>query len=537
MTPKLLAVSLMAVLSYHVSAEPLVVSEKAKELAQKNIIVDSHIDVPFRVNNRWEDVTKATETGDFDYPRAKIGGLNAPFMSIYVPASLDNSSESTKLAHQLIDSVEAIVGRAPHKFAVAASVAEVEKQFAQGLISLPMGMENGSPIQGDMKNLEDFYARGVRYITLAHSQSNHISDSSYDLRRQWKGLSPFGKELVVEMNKIGMMIDISHVSDKAFYQVIELSKVPVIASHSSLRKFTPGFERNMDDEMIKALGKNGGVVQINFGSSFVSEGANAWRNQFNVAIGKVEEQYGEDSAEAVAFEEQYKKESPYPFATLDTVLDHIDHVVKLIGIDHVGIGSDYDGVGDSLPENLKDVSTYPNLVQGLLNRGYKEEHIIKILGGNFLRVWREVEQFANKSKTTNERLEQFMGNGVITKESQYSVAETIERLEKIVTEKGFKVIANVNHSGAAKNAGLELNDTSLLIFGNPQGGTLLMQSQATVGLDLPLKALAHADENGKVFLSYNAPSYLSERHNINDRDELVAKMTQALDNFTTAACN
>jgi membrane dipeptidase len=536
MKSKLVATSLVAILSFCANAESIKVSNKAHELAQNNIIVDSHIDVPFRINNQWEDVTKATKGGDFDYPRAKRGGLNAPFMSIYVPASLDSSAESTKLAHRLVDSVEAIVGRAPHKFAVATSVADVERQFSQGLISLPMGMENGSPIQGDLQNLADFYHRGIRYITLAHSQSNHISDSSYDLRRQWKGLSPFGKKLVAEMNRVGMMIDISHVSDAAFYQVIEISKAPVIASHSSLRRFTPGFERNMDDDMIKALGGNGGVVQINFGSGFVSKGANAWRNKFNDAIKPIEEQYGEDSTELAAFEDSYKEKNPYPYATLDNVLDHIDHVVKLIGIDHVGIGSDYDGVGDSLPENLKDVSSYPNLVQGLLNRKYSDSDIAKILGGNFLRVWREVEAIADQTQINHLSMEHIMGNGIITKKSQHSVAETISRLENIVTEKGFKVIANVNHSGAAKNVGLELNDTALLIFGNPNGGTLLMQSQQTVGLDLPLKALAYADESGQVFLSYNAPEYLSERHAIDDKDELIAKMTQALDNFTTAAC-
>jgi uncharacterized protein (DUF302 family) len=278
------------------------------------------------------------------------------------------------------------------------------------------------------------------------------------------------------------------------------------------------------------------VVQINFGSGFVSKGANAWRNKFNDAIKPIEEQYGEDSTELAAFEDSYKEKNPYPYAALDTVLDHIDHVVKLIGIDHVGIGSDYDGVGDSLPENLKDVSSYPNLVQGLLNRKYSDSDIAKILGGNFLRVWREVETIADQTQISHLSMEHIMGNGIITKKSQHSVAETISRLENIVTEKGFKVIANVNHSGAAKNVGLELNDTALLIFGNPNGGTLLMQSQQTVGLDLPLKALAYADESGQVFLSYNAPEYLSERHAIDDKDELIAKMTQALDNFTTAAC-
>ena len=369
-------------------------SEKAIKIAQGTIIVDGHIDVPYRVKEKWVDVTKATQDGDFDYPRAVSGGLNAPFMSIYVPASLDNSPESTQLAHELIDSVEAIVARAPDKFAIAKSPSDVKAQFEKGLISLPMGMENGSPIQGDLANLTAFYERGIRYITLAHSQANHISDSSYDLRRKWKGLSPFGKTLVGEMNNIGIMLDISHVSDDAFYQVIELTKVPVIASHSSLRRFTPGFERNMDDEMIKKLGENGGVIMINFGSSFVSKEAGKWRSGLTAARKALVEKEGEDSPKLENFEENYRKEVPYPYSTLDEVLDHIDHVVKLIGVDHVGIGSDYDGVGDSLPIGLKDVASFPNLVQGLLDRGYSRTDIEKILSGNLLRVWQQVEDYA-----------------------------------------------------------------------------------------------------------------------------------------------
>jgi membrane dipeptidase len=390
--------SLLAISILYVSGvSAIAISDKANKLAQENIIIDSHIDVPYRLEEKWVDVTKATQGGDFDYPRAKQGGLNAPFMSIYIPASLDSSANSTKLADKLIDYVEAIVGRAPDKFAIATSTTDVEQQFAQGLISLPLGMENGSPIQGNLANLQHFYDRGIRYITLAHSQANHISDSSYDLRRKWKGLSPFGKELVQEMNKVGVLIDISHVSDAAFYQTIELTHTPVIASHSSLRAFTPGFERNMDDEMIKALGKNGGVIQINFGSTFVTKRANAWSKKRSAEQKIVEEKFGEDSDEYKSFRDQFSAKNPLPYATLDSVLDHIDHVVKLIGIDHVGIGSDYDGVGDSLPTDLKDVSTYPNLIQGLLNRGYSDAHIIQVLSGNFMRVWKINEEYAAKN--------------------------------------------------------------------------------------------------------------------------------------------
>lgn len=371
--------------------------ERAKQIVQRNIIVDGHIDVPYRVKNQWVDVTKATKGGDFDYPRAIEGGLDAPFMSIYVPASLDNSSESTALAHQLIDSVEAIVGRAPDKFALAYSVADIERNFAEGKISLPMGMENGSPVQGSLETLREFYERGIRYITLAHSQSNHISDSSYDLRRQWKGLSPFGREMVAEMNKLGIMVDISHVSDAAFYQVLEVTKAPVIASHSSLRKFTPGFERNMDDAMIKALAENDGVIMINFGSGFVSSMARNWRDQRTEKVSQLAKTFGRDSQEVKDYINEYNKNSPYPFATLEMVLDHIDHVVNLVGIRHLGIGSDYDGVGDSLPIGLKDVSDFPNLVEGLLDRGYSENDIKLILNENLLRVWRKVEAVAANS--------------------------------------------------------------------------------------------------------------------------------------------
>lgn len=373
-------------------------SSKAKELAQKYILVDGHIDVPYRLQEKWVDVTKATDGGDFDYPRAKAGGLNAPFMSIYVPASLDDSDQSTALAHRLIDYVEAIVGRAPDKFAIATSVSDVEEQFAKGLISLPLGMENGSPVQGSLETLKQFYDRGIRYITLAHSLSNHISDSSYDLRRKWKGLSPFGKDMVKEMNNLGIMIDISHVSDAAFYQTVEISGAPVIASHSSLRTFTPGFERNMDDDMIKALAANGGVIMINFGSTFVDPVSRAWRIKMGAQRKELETKFGKDSPELVDFEKRYRETSPFPFADVNTVVEHVEHVVKLVGIEHVGIGSDYDGVGDSLPIGLKDVSTYPNLVQGLLDKGYSEEDIAKILGTNLLRVWREVEELAAKSK-------------------------------------------------------------------------------------------------------------------------------------------
>ncbi|MFT5611408.1 MAG: membrane dipeptidase [Arenicella sp.] len=370
-------------------------SVEARSLAQNSIIMDGHVDVPYRLHKGWVNVTEATAKGDFDYIRAKKGGLNGPFMSIYIPAKLDDSDESTQLAHQLIDNVEAIVGRAPDKFAIAVSADDIEAQFKKGLISLPMGMENGSPIQGNLKNLEVFHKRGIRYITLTHAKSNHISDSSYDENNQWDGLSPFGEKVVSEMNRLGIMVDISHVSDAAFYDAVKISKAPMIASHSSLRSFTPNFERNMDDAMVKALAEGGGVIMINFGSTFLSAQARAWADQQSRERAVVVEKNGEDSDVVKGFSDAFRANNPLPYADVATVVDHIDHAVKLVGIDHVGLGSDYDGVGDSLPTGLKDVAAYPNLIQGLLDRKYSNGDIKKILGSNTLRVWREVEAAAD----------------------------------------------------------------------------------------------------------------------------------------------
>ena len=372
-------------------------ASRAWEIAQSSIIVDTHVDVPYRLNEKPADIASATEDGDFDYPRAIAGGLNAPFMSIYTPAELEGEGRSKEVAESLIVMVEGFVENAPQKFAVARSVADVREHFASGLMSLPMGMENGSPIEGDLSNLRHFHERGIRYITLTHGLSNHISDSSYDENHQWNGLSEFGVEVVQEMNRLGIMVDVSHVSDDAFWQIVELSETPVIASHSSARHFTPGFERNMSDEMIVALAENGGVIQINFGSSFLSQESRDYSDARSAA-GKLyiaDHPEMDESDLYGAYAEIYAEEhGPLPFASLDDVLDHFDHVIDLVGVDHVGIGSDFDGVGDSLPTGLKDVSYYPNLIQGFLERGYSEEDIRKILGENLLSVWLAVENHA-----------------------------------------------------------------------------------------------------------------------------------------------
>ena len=377
---------------------PTDLAQMARRIAETAIIIDTHVDVPYRLSAVWEDVSQATAEGNFDYPRAVAGGLDAPFMSIYTPSELEAEGGSRALAESLIDMVEGIASDAPDKFALAYSTADVRRHFEEGLISFPMGMENGSPIEGDLANVQHFYDRGIRYITLAHNLSNHISDSSRD-DPLWGGLSEFGTEVVGEMNRLGMMVDVSHVSDEAFADVVETSRVPVIASHSSPRHFTPGWPRNMSDEMITALAANGGLIMINFGSSFLSAESNAYRYDRRDAYrAHLAESGLEDSDESeAAFNARWAEgHGPFPFADLDAVLDHFDHVVALVGVEHVGIGSDYDGVGDTLPVGLKDVSTYPSLIRGFLERGYSEDDIRMILGENLLRVWGQVEAYAQE---------------------------------------------------------------------------------------------------------------------------------------------
>lgn len=368
---------------------------KAKP-APQTLIIDTHIDIPFRLHRNYTDVGIATEGGDFDYPRAVAGGLNAAFMSIYIPAAVDEAGNSATLADKLIDDMEALAENHPDKFAIATCSADIYAQASEGLVSMPLGMENGGPVATSEDALEHYYQRGIRYITLAHSKTNALSDSSYDLNEAHGGLSPLGREMVARMNQRGIMIDVSHISDAAFTQVMELSEVPVIASHSSLRHFTPGFRRNMTDDMVATMAAAGGVIQINFGSSFISSEAREYANTSSARAMAYQRQNNltRDAPELSAFRAQYREDNPYPFATMDMVLDHIDRAVALGGIDSVGIGSDYDGVGDSLPTGLKDVSTYGALMDGLRDRGYSQTDINKIMGGNLMRVWQAVEDYA-----------------------------------------------------------------------------------------------------------------------------------------------
>ena len=370
---------------------------KAKRLAQEFIIIDTHIDVPERMQEKEEDISGRTE-GDFDYVKAREGGLKCGFMAIYVPASYQKTGGAKAHAERLIAMVNRWTTTWLDKFVLVTSPADVIAQFETGKISLAMGMENAAGIEDNLGNLQYFYDEGIRYITLTHSKDNRICDSSFDTTKTWKGLSPFGRKVVAEMNRLGIMVDISHVSDSAFYQVMRITKAPVIASHSSCRYFTPGLERNMSDEMIKVLAAHRGVIQINFGSFFIDNEYRTGDDNGRKAIDDHLKELGltEKDSAGREYARAYRKEHPIKPPDVSDVAAHIDHVVKLVGVDFVGLGSDFDGVGDNLPTGLKDVSCYPNLISELLKNGYTEEDIRKICSGNLLRVWSEVESTAMK---------------------------------------------------------------------------------------------------------------------------------------------
>lgn len=384
-----------------------VLRAKADRLAHENIIVDGHVDLPyrlkvknFRLTREYVGIPVETTEGDFDYVRAKKGGLSAPFMSIYIPSEYQVKGGARELADSLIDMVTGIADYHPDKFARGFSTTQVKENFQRGIISLPMGMENGAPIGNDLRNVAYFHQRGIRYITLTHATDNLICDSAYDTTRTWNGLSAFGRQVVEEMNKVGIMVDISHVSDSTFYQVMKISKAPCIASHSSLRYYTPGFERNMSDDMVRLLGQKGGVIMINFGSTFldgtITKKQEALRAELSALL--AEKGLNFDSPEAKPLIEQFRKDHPALYSDVEMVANHIDRVRQLAGIDHIGLGSDYDGVGDSLPTGLKDVSQYPNLIYVLLRRGYSDEDIAKICYKNVFRVWSKVEELAASNK-------------------------------------------------------------------------------------------------------------------------------------------
>ncbi len=378
--------------------------QKARDLAKKFIIVDGHVDLPyrlkiknFRLEKSYTGIPVSSKDGDFDFKRAQKGGLDAPFMSIYIPSELDTPAAQL-LADSLINMVKYIATENSKYFEIAKNPAEISKIVGKGKVALPMGMENGSPI-GTLADIAAYRKKGISYITLTHAKDNKISDSSYDTTGTHKGLSFFGRDVIKTMASEGILIDVSHISDNAFYQVMAISPVPVIASHSSVRHFTPGFQRNMDDDMIRKMGTNGGVIMVNFGSTFLDGNVANFRKGFKKELDSLfkEKSLNPSSHEASLAADEFFDKKKAAFSDVKMVAAHIDHIVKLAGINHVGLGSDFDGVGNMLPVGLKDVSDYPILIEELLNRGYTNVEIQKICSGNVFRVWNAALEYAEKN--------------------------------------------------------------------------------------------------------------------------------------------
>lgn len=359
-------------------------------MSRECMLIDTHIDTPYRLCRGMEDISRRTAGGHFDYVRAREGGLDAAFMAAYIPADYEARGQARAFADYAIGMVESFPQKWPGQFIQARSVGDVKAQRKDHRISVILAMENGAPLEGDLANVRRFYDRGVRYLTLCHAKNNHICDSSFDSERTWRGLSPFGKELVTEMNRVGMIIDISHVSDDAFYQVIERSDAPVLATHSSCRHFTPGCERNMSDDMIRRLARKGGVIGINFGAIFLNAHMNKAFMKLKAELEAYIEAHRLQGEEKDRYVMERRRAAEFGKASLADVVAHIDHAVQLAGIDHVGIGSDFDGVL-SVPEGLTDVSCYPNLKQSLIEIGYSDADIAKIWSENVLRVWTQVD--------------------------------------------------------------------------------------------------------------------------------------------------
>ncbi len=391
--PTLLVIALSLIVAQ--SAIAAEATPAARKLAQDAIIVDTHIDAPTELMKQWVDLG-VDQPREFDFPKARAGGLDVAFMSIYTSSGQDDDGSAWNIANRMIDAVDSLAFRHPEKFALLRSPREVEALRRLDLVLLPLGMENGAPIGNDIGKLKFFFERGVRYITLTHSANNRIADSSYAIEKKWNGLSPFGREVVAEMNRLGMMIDVSHLSDAAVAQSVELSRTPVVATHSALRHFTPGFERNLSDELAKTIAAKDGVIQIPFGNAFVDPKSAAKTQAYFVDYNEYLQRHaaGKTTQTVAEFDAAWDIANPPLPVKMEAVLDQIDYGVKLVGIDHIGIGSDFDGVGGALPEGLKTAADYPNLIAGLQARGYSDSDLRKILGGNLLRVWRAVETAA-----------------------------------------------------------------------------------------------------------------------------------------------
>ncbi|MBK5292910.1 MAG: dipeptidase [Acidobacteriia bacterium] len=362
------------------------------------LLIDTHNDVTSETV-KGLDIGPLRQQGHTDLVRLKQGGVGAVFFAAYVSGTYAQGNRAANRAMEMIDTIRHdIVGRHPTDFELALTADGIAAARKKGRIAALIGIEGGHAIEDSLRLLRNFHALGVRYMTLTHNNSNHWADSAGDANKPNNGLSGFGREVVREMNRLGMMVDISHASDKTFYDVLEASTVPPFASHSSCRSLA-NIPRNMTDAMITALGKKGGLVQINFGCEFLNQKSaetSTWANP-KIAEG-LRQRANAQAAGEKARAELLKKltseaDAKMARATLEDAVAHIDRVVKLAGIDTVGIGSDYDGVG-CVPVGLEDVSKFPALTRALLEKGYSPADVHKIYGGNLLRLMREAEKAA-----------------------------------------------------------------------------------------------------------------------------------------------
>jgi len=374
--------------------------KKALNLLDRTLSIDSHSDTPLRLQDSTFDLGKKNERGCFDIPRMIEGKLSVEFFAIFVANGREKENPS-QLAFEYIENVYKAINKYNNIVSLAFSTKDVKRLYKEGKKIICLGMENGLPIEDDFGNLEMFYNLGIRYITLTHSRNNSICDSSTDTTETWGGLSPFGKKLVQKMNEMGIMVDVSHISDKSFWDVIKISKAPIIASHSCCRALSSN-PRNLTDDMIKALAKNGGVLQLNFYPAYLDEEyekkANEYYKNISVLLDSLRNLYKNDQKKLREEMLKLRKIFPLPESVnVERLIDHIDHIVKLVGVDYVGIGSDFDGLS-VFPKGLEDVSKLPIITYHLLKRGYSEKDIKKILGGNFMRVWENVERVALSRK-------------------------------------------------------------------------------------------------------------------------------------------
>jgi membrane dipeptidase len=362
--------------------------EKARQIHKEAIGVDSHIDTLQWVIYQDADLSKRHAKYHVDFPRLHEGGMLAPYFALYVPTYYQGA-ESVRRILQLRDAMQRVLDANPDKIELAYNASDILRIHSAGKIAALLTIESGHAIADDLAVLRMFYRLGVRSMTLAHFRNNNWADSSTDEPRH-NGLTEFGKEVVKEMNRIGMIVDISHVSDKTFYDTLAVTTTPVIASHSSCRALSD-FPRNMSDDMLRALARNGGVIGINFGGGFLNQkDAEEYKKRITDR-GALQPSVTGAQLDNFAKEEflsGYLKMKPSA-ATLEDAVAHIDHAVKVAGIDHVGIGSDFDGIS-SVPRGLEDVSKMPHLTAALLKKGYTETDLKKILGGNHLRVLRAV---------------------------------------------------------------------------------------------------------------------------------------------------